>query len=225
MEGFAIPLLLSLKLAVFTTAILFLISIPLCFVMILKKFRGKSLIKSVFMLPLVLPPSVLGYYLLLAFRPNGMVGNLWNAVFDERLAFSFQGILIASLIFSCPFMINPLITALESLPQNMMEASYSLGKSKWKTFIKVLVPNITPTVISASVLTFAHTIGEFGVILMIGGNIPGETKVASIAVYHELEAMNYEMAGQYALILLGFSFLVIFIVQVIQKRNLHPRIC
>ncbi len=225
MDGFGEPLLLSLRLAFFTTVILLLISFPIGYGMVMKSFRGKSLIKSIFTLPLVLPPSVLGYYLLIAFRPNSLLGSFWNTVFDSRLAFSFEGILIASVIFCFPFMVSPVIASLENLPENLTQASYSLGKSKWHTFTRVLMPNIKPTIISSTVLTFAHTIGEFGVILMIGGNIPGETKVASIAVYHELEAMNYDRAGSYALILLAFSFVVIFAVQLIQKQSSRPVIC
>ena len=225
MDGFGEPLLLSLKLAVLTTTILFLLALPIGFLLVMKKFSGKSFIKSLITLPLVLPPSVLGYYLLIAFRPTSWLGSFWNFVFDSRLAFSFQGILIASIIFSFPFMVNPVVAALETLPQNLTDASYSLGKSKWITFTKVLMPNISPTILSALVLTFAHTIGEFGVILMIGGNIPGETKVASMAVFHELEAMKYERASQYALILLIFSFLVILAVQLIQRKTSRTVLC
>lgn len=208
-----------------TTLILFCLAIPIVYGLSMKKFFGQSIIKVFVALPLILPPSVLGFYLLLAFQPRGTVGTLWNYLFDSRLAFSFEGILIGSIVFSLPFMVNPILSAVENLPHHLTEASYSLGKSKWKTFQKVLLPNVRPSIISSVILTFAHTIGEFGVILMIGGNIPGETRVASIAIFHELESMNYEMANQYATVLLSFSFVVLFLVQYIQKKPTRPIVC
>lgn len=225
MEDFLIPLWLSSRLALTTTLLLFALAIPVVYGLSMKRFIGKSILKALIALPLILPPSVLGFYLLLAFRPNSILGKFWNSVFDTRLAFSFEGILIASIIFSFPFMVNPVLSAIENLPQNLSEASYSLGKTKWQTFFHVLLPNVRPSIISAAILTFAHTIGEFGVILMIGGNIPGETRVASIAIFHELESMNYEMANQYATVLLGFSFIVLLLVQLIQKNPTRPILC
>ncbi|MFY0627237.1 MAG: molybdate ABC transporter permease subunit [Reichenbachiella sp.] len=225
MEGFWLPLWLSIKLATLTTLFLFLIAIPLVFLLKMYRFRGKSIIQTFIALPLVLPPSVLGYYLLIAFRPDGSTGKIWSFLFNARLAFSFEGLLIASIIFSFPFMINPIVSSLENLPKSLSEASFNLGKSKWQTFTKILLPNIKPSIISASILSFAHTIGEFGVILMIGGNIPGETRVASIALYHELEAMNYELANRYAIILLGFSFLVLLSVQLLRKKPTQEILC
>ncbi|MEO9967887.1 MAG: molybdate ABC transporter permease subunit [Reichenbachiella sp.] len=225
MEEFWTPLWLSSKLASITTLLLFGLAIPIVYGLSMKVFLGKSILKAIIALPLILPPSVLGFYLLLAFQPNSTLGIFWSTLFDTRLAFSFEGILIASVIFSFPFMVNPILSAIENLPTSLSEASYSLGKTKWQTFVKVLLPNIRPSIISAAILTFAHTIGEFGVILMIGGNIPGETRVASIAIFHELESMNYEMANQYAAVLLGFSFFVLLLVQLIQKNPTRPIIC
>ncbi|SMD38064.1 molybdate transport system permease protein [Reichenbachiella faecimaris] len=225
MEDFLTPLWLSSKLALITTFSLFFLAVPVVYGLSMNRFFGQKFLKVIIALPLILPPSVLGFYLLLAFQPNSMLGTVWNALFDTRLAFSFQGILIASIIFSLPFMVNPILSAIENLPHNLTEASYSLGKTKWQTFYKVLLPNVRPSITSAAILTFAHTIGEFGVILMIGGNIPGETRVASIAIFHELERMNYEMANQYAAVLLGFSFIVLFLVQYIQKNPTRPIIC
>lgn len=219
------PLWLSAKLALITTGLLFIIAIPVIYVLSMIQFRGKAIIKALVALPLILPPSVLGFYLLLAFQPNSGFGSFWTTLFDSRLAFSFQGILIASIIFSFPFMINPILSAIENLPTNLKMASYSLGKSKWQTFIKVLLPNAKPSIFSAAILTFAHTIGEFGVILMIGGNIPGETRVASIAIFHELESMQYELANQYAMILLGFSFVILLLVQLVQKNPTQSIVC
>ena len=205
MQGFWEPFFLSIELASYTSVILFTIAIPLCYLLTMYSFHGQSLIRAIITIPLILPPSVLGYYLLVAFRPNSWLGQTWQSLFDSRLAFSFQGILIGSMIFSFPFMVNPILAAIDNLPRNLQHAAFSLGKSKWTTFVKVLLPNTKSAIITATILTFAHTIGEFGVILMIGGNIPKETRVASMAIYHELESMNYEMANQYALILLGFS--------------------
>ncbi len=225
MEGFWLPFWLSIKLAFLTTLLLFMIAIPLVFALKMYRFPGKPILKSLIALPLVLPPSVLGYYLLIAFRPDGFTGVIWSTLFDGQLAFSFSGLLIASIIFSFPFMMNPISSAMENLPSNLLEASINLGKSKWQTFIKILLPNIKPSAISAIILTFAHTIGEFGVILMIGGNIPGETRVASIALYHELEAMNYDNANNYALILLLFSFCILVSAQLIEKKSTEQVIC
>ncbi len=139
-------------------------------------------------------------------------------LFDIQLAFSFEGILLGSIVFSLPFMVNPIVSALESLPSSLKEASYTLGKSGFTTYTKVLLPNIKQAIITAIIMTFAHTIGEFGVILMIGGNIPGETRVASLAIYHELEALNYDVADSYSLILLIFSLSVLLIVYFFQKK-------
>lgn len=224
-ESFWLPLWLSAKLALFTTGLLFAVGLPLTYGLSAFNFKLKPIVKSLITLPIILPPSVMGFYLLVAFNPQSIVGQFWETIFDVRLAFSFTGILIASVIFSLPFMINPILSAIENLPTNMTEASFSLGKSKWETFKHVWLPNVKPSIISASILTFAHTIGEFGVILMIGGNIPGETRVASIAIFHELEAMNYDNANLYALILLLFSFLILVAVQMIQKQPTKPIIC
>lgn len=213
------PLLLSLKLALVTTFLLFLIAIPLVYLVYFYSFRSKAFLKSIISLPLVLPPTVLGYYLLLLLRPDGWLGRLSESIFDTRLVFSFPGLVIGSLIFSLPFMVNPILSALENLPYSYREASYTLGKSRWNTLRHVLLPNIRSSVIVALVMTFAHTIGEFGVILMIGGNIPGETRVASIAIYNEVEMLNFENADLYAGILLVFSFIVLLSVYLYQNRR------
>ncbi|MCV9386410.1 molybdate ABC transporter permease subunit [Reichenbachiella ulvae] len=225
MDAFWSPLLLSGKLALYTTGILLLVSAPILFALSMYHFWGKPLVKSLVALPLILPPSVLGFYFLLAFRPDSLIGRIWESVFDSRLAFSFQGILIASVVFSFPFMVNPILSAIENLPVSMTQAAYTLGQSRWDTFRRVLLPNVRPSIVSACLLSFAHTIGEFGVILMIGGNIPDETRVASIAIFHELEMMNYDSANQYALILLGFSFTILVVLQLLQKSPTRPILC
>ncbi len=218
MSTFWQPFILSLQLALLTTICLAVVGFGLVFLITNYPFRLKNLVKSLVTLPLVLPPSVLGYYLLTSFQQDTFLGKWFSALFDIQLAFSFEGILLGSIVFSLPFMVNPVVSALENLPDSLKEASYTLGKSGFTTYIKVLLPNIKPAILTAVIMTFAHTIGEFGVILMIGGNIPGETRVASLAIYHELEALNYDIADSYSLILLIFSLNVLLLVYFFQKK-------
>lgn len=212
------PLWLTLKLAIVTSAILFFIGIPLAHWLAYRKNNVKTIIEAIVSMPLVLPPSVIGFYMLLAFSPSMPFGRFLEQHFDIRLVFSFPGLVIASVIYSLPFMVHPLQAGFASLSPALREASFSLGKSKWQTLIKVLLPNIRASLLTAIVLTFAHTIGEFGVVLMIGGNIPGQTKVASIAIYDEVEAMNYASANTYALILFAATFLILLSVYFINHR-------
>jgi molybdate transport system permease protein len=214
------PLLLTLKLAAITTAILFVICLPLAWWLADTRFRGKPVVEALVSMPLVLPPSVLGFYLLVAFSPNSGLGGFLNDTFGLQLVFSFEGLVVASLIYSLPFMVHPLQSGFRSVPTSSREAAATLGKSRWQTLRHVLLPNMRGSILSGLVLCFAHTIGEFGVVLMIGGNLPGETRVASIAVYDELE-MNFDAANRYALILLGFSFLVLLIVYTLNRRALR----
>ncbi len=204
------PIFLTLKLAFLTTLILFFISIPISRWLSHKKNIFKTIAEVVVSLPLVLPPTVIGFYLLLAFSPAGAFGKWLEDYFDIRLAFSFGGLLIGSVIYSLPFMVHPVLSGLSSLPPSLEEASYSLGKTKMQTLFRVLLPNIKPSLLTGIVLTFAHTIGEFGVVLMVGGNIPGKTNLASIAVYDEVEALNYHNANVYAAILVGISVIILF---------------
>lgn len=203
------PFWLTLKLALCTTVILLVISIPLANWLTQKKSFFKTIVQVVAGMPLVLPPSVIGFYLLLAFSPSQAFGSFLETHFNLRLVFSFTGLVIGSVIYSLPFMVYPIQSGLAALPLSLKEASFSLGKSKWQTLTKVLLPNIKPALLSGIVLTLAHTIGEFGVVLMIGGNIPGKTKVASIAIYDEVESLNYHNANIYALILFVFSFVIL----------------
>ena len=212
------PLWLTLKLAFVTTFILLIVSIPLAWWLAYKKNNFKTVIEAVVSMPLVLPPSVIGFYLLLAFSPSHAFGKLLQDYFDIRLAFSFPGLVIASVIYSLPFMVHPVHSGFTSLSPNLREASYSLGKTKWQTLFHVLLPNIKSSLLSGIVLTFAHTIGEFGVVLMIGGNIPGQTKVASIAIYDEVETMNYDSANIYALILFITAFIVLLTLYLVNRR-------
>lgn len=211
---------ISVKLASLTTIILFIIGIPVAYFLTYSSFRLKIVLQALISMPLVLPPSVLGFYLLLAFSPNNGPGHFLNHFFDIRLAFSFAGILIGSVIFNMPFMINSVQSGFSNLPVSLKDASYTLGKSRLTTILRVLLPNIKPALITGIFLTFAHTIGEFGVILMIGGNIPGKTRVASIAVYDEVQALNFDTANKYSVFLLLFSFVVLLVVYGINRDYL-----
>ena len=174
-------------------------------------------------MPLVLPPSVIGFYLLLAFSPSYWFGAWIESLFGLRLVFSFPGLVIASVLYSLPFMVYPIRAGLQSLPASLREASYTLGKNEWETFFKVLLPNCKPAILTAFVITFAHTVGEFGVVLMIGGNIPGVTKVASVAIYNEVEALNYGAANDYAMVLFAITFVILLLVYSINNRLLRVR--
>ncbi|MBC7451446.1 MAG: molybdate ABC transporter permease subunit [Cytophagales bacterium] len=212
------PILLSFKLACITTIILAAIGIPVAYWLSNSKSIPKTLIESVISLPLVLPPSVLGFYLLLAFSPNSTIGRFMESWFDVRLAFSFSGLIIASVVYSLPFMIHPVQAGFQNIPSSLKEASYTLGVSPFRTFLHVMLPNIKPALLTGIVLTFAHTIGEFGIVLMIGGSIPGVTKVASIAIYDEVESMNYAAADFYAIVLVALSMLFLIVLFWVNKK-------
>lgn len=217
------PLYLTFKLAALTTLLLFGLALPLAYWLAYSRFRGKVLVEAVIGMPLVLPPSVLGFYLLLAFSPNHFFGGWIEQTFGMRLVFSFPGLVVASVIYSLPFMVYPVQAGLQALPASLREASYTLGKSTWTTFFKVLLPNAKSAILTAIVLTFAHTIGEFGVVLMIGGNIPGVTRVASVAIYNEVEALNYAAANQYALVLFVVTFAILLLVYSVNNRVFRVR--
>jgi len=215
------PLILTLKLASVTTFILLLIGIPLAYWLAYSKFRFKFIIEALVSMPLVLPPSVLGFYLLISFSPQNFIGKFLNKYLGLQLVFSFEGLVLASVIFSLPFMVHPIISGFNSIPKNLTEAAQTLGKSQFTILKKILIPNIKPSLLSGIVLSFAHTIGEFGVVLMIGGNISGQTRVASIAIYDEVEALNYNTANMYALILFVISFSILIIVSYFNKKQLR----
>jgi molybdate transport system permease protein len=215
------PLILTFKLALITTLTLFLIAIPLGYWLAYTKKKIKPVIETLVSMPLVLPPTVLGFYLLIAFSPANGFGGWLNETFGLKLVFSFEGLVIASLIYSLPFMVHPIQSGFSNLPVALREASYLLGKSKWVTIWKVLLPNMKPALLTGTVLAFAHTIGEFGVVLMIGGNIPGETKVASITIYDEVEALNYDAANTYSLILFALTFFILLTVYLVNGGHLR----
>jgi molybdate transport system permease protein len=209
------PIILSLELAIVTTVLLFILSLPLSWWLSRRRNALSIVIESMVSLPLVLPPTVIGFYLLLAFSPSRNFGKWIHEFLGLDLIFSFEGLVLASIIYSLPFMVHPLVSGLNNLPRNLREASLSLGQSEIQTFFRVLLPNIKPSLLTGIVLSFAHTIGEFGIVLMIGGSIPGKTKVASIAVYEEVEALNFSDAHFYSLILLMGCFIILNIVYAI----------
>ena len=213
------PLWLSLRLALITTTILLLLAIPLAYWLAYSRQRWKIAAEAIISLPMVLPPTVLGFYLLLAFSPSQGFGRWLDHHFNIRLAFTFPGLVIASLFYSLPFTVNPIVAGFRTLPADLRNASRTLGKSDWSTLVRILLPNIRASLITGAVLSFAHTIGEFGVVMMIGGGIPGQTRVASVALYDEVQSMNNGVANRYALVLLAFSFVILLLVYAINQQT------
>lgn len=213
------PFLLSFKLAAITTFILFVLSLPLAWYLSQTSSRAKPFLEALTALPIVLPPSVLGFYILVALSQNSPLGVFFEDVFGVRLVFNFTGLVVASCFYSLPFMVQPLQGGFESLNKNILEASYIAGKSKLETIFRVALPNIKPALMTAIIVTFAHTVGEFGVVLMVGGSIPGETKVASVAIYEMVEIMDYSSAHIYSAIMVIISFLVLLSVYIFNGRQ------
>jgi molybdate transport system permease protein len=212
------PLWLTLQLAAVTTAILLILGTPLAWWLAYTRWRGRALVEAVTALPLVLPPTVLGFYLLLLMSPRSGLGAFWLQVTDTTLAFSFSGLVLASVLYSLPFTVQPLQAAFESVGREPLEAAAMLRASPLDTFLTVASPLAARGYLTAIVLTFAHTIGEFGVVLMVGGNIPGRTKVISIAVYEHVETLRYADAHLLSAGLMGFSFLTLLIVYTVNRR-------
>jgi len=204
-----LPLLISLKTAAATTAILFAAAFPIACLMAFKPVKGRSIIEAFFNMPTVIPPTVLGFYLLVLFSPAAPVGAFLENVFGLRLVFSFAGIVTACCVFCFPFMYQPLRSGLSSVDSSLIEASYTLGRGRLHTLRRVIIPNCRSILITAPILTFAHTLGAFGIVLMVGGNIPGQTRSASIAIYEEVEMMNYSAANLYSLILIGICMAIL----------------
>ncbi|MDX1328225.1 MAG: molybdate ABC transporter permease subunit [Arenibacter sp.] len=209
------PLVLTFKLAFVTTIILLVIAIPIANWLSSTHSKMKPVVETLVSMPLVLPPTVLGFYMLVAFSPANFFGNWLNEWLGIRLIFSFEGLVVASVIYSLPFMVQPLQAGLSSISPTLKEAAYTMGKSKRTTLFRILLPNIKSSILTGIVLTFAHTVGEFGVVLMIGGNMPGKTKVASIAIYDEVEALNYAAANNYSMILFAITFAILLLVYLI----------
>ena len=213
------PFALSFKLAAITTLILFILSMPLAWWLSQTHSKSKPVIEAITALPIVLPPSVLGFYILIALSQNSPLGAFFDEYFGVKLVFNFAGLVIASSFYSLPFMVQPLQSGFESINKNMLEASYISGKGKLETIIKVALPNMKPALITAIIVTFAHTVGEFGVVLMVGGSIPDETKVASVAIYEMVEIMDYSSAHIYSGMMVIMSFLVLLSVYIFNHKN------
>jgi molybdate transport system permease protein len=213
------PFLLSFKLAAITTSILFLVTLPLSWYLSQTDSKIKPVLEAITALPIVLPPSVLGFYILVALSQNSPLGAFFQETFGISLVFNFTGLVVASCFYSMPFMVQPLQGGFESLNKNMLEASYMSGKSQFETLLRVALPNIKPALLTALVVTFAHTVGEFGVVLMVGGSIPGETKVASVAIYEFVEIMDYSSAHIYSALMVGISFVVLLSVYLFNHKQ------
>ena len=209
---------LTIRLCFFTTVILLIIATPLAWWLSSGRSRWRVAVQAIVALPLVLPPTVLGFYLLMALGPRGFIGGSLESVGLTHLAFSFEGILIASVLYSMPFAVQPLLESFNSLGRRPIEVSASLGANAIDRFFSVILPLCKGGFIVAATLSFAHTVGEFGVILMLGGSIPGETKVLSVLIYDYTESMNYQAAHQLSFLLLAFSFFVLFVVYSINRH-------
>ncbi|HUB61505.1 MAG TPA: molybdate ABC transporter permease subunit [Puia sp.] len=217
------PLWLSLRLAGTTALLLLVIAVPLAYWLAYGRGRWMIAVEAIVSLPMVLPPTVLGFYLLLAFSPSNAFGRFLDHYLDIRLVFTFPGLVVGSLIYSLPFMVNPIVSGFRGLSLHLREASRTLGKSDRTTLIHILLPNIRSSLITGAVLAFAHTLGEFGMVVMIGGGIPGQTRVASIAIYDEVQSINYSLANRYAIILLGLSFFILLLVYFVNHHFTNPK--
>jgi molybdate transport system permease protein len=211
-------LLLSIRLALCVSTILFLIGVPLAYWLAYSRWRGKFLVESMVALPLVLPPTVLGFYMLLAMGPRGPLGRFWQAAFGHGLAFTFAGLVLASVLYSLPFAVQPLVAAFEGVDRKLLDASAVLGAGALRTFWRVILPMSVPGVVTALVLSFAHTLGEFGVVLMVGGNLAGVTRTVSIDIYDHVQSLEYAAANRLAFVLLAFSFVVLSVVYGVNRR-------
>jgi molybdate transport system permease protein len=212
-------ILTSLQLACVTTAVLMVLGIPLAYWLAFNRKRWSFMVEAVVALPLILPPTVLGFYVLVALGPQSPVGRMYERVFGSTLPFTFKGLVIASTLYSLPFAVQPIVSAFGSVSRKLIEASWTLGVSRWGTFRRVIVPQSLAGLVTGTVLSFAHTIGEFGVVLMVGGNIEGETRTISIAIYDDVQALNQAQANTTSLILLIFSFVILATVYAVNRKN------
>jgi molybdate transport system permease protein len=209
---------LTLKLAILTATILVAIGLPLAYWLSFSRRRWKFLVESVVALPLVLPPTVLGFYILVAIGPHSPVGNFYAGLVGHPLPFTFEGLLFASVLYSLPFAVQPFATAFDQVDRRLIEASWTLGLSRAATFFKLIVPLSAAGVVTGFVLSFAHTLGEFGVVLMVGGNIEGVTRTVSIDIYDDVQALNYAGAAKTALFLLVVSYAVLLAVYAVNRK-------
>ena len=209
---------LTFKLACCVSGILLMIGLPIAYWVTYSRWRWKFIVEAVVALPIVLPPTVLGFYVLMAIGTHGWVGKIWQLWFDRRLAFTFQGLVIASVLYSLPFAVQPFAAAFSGVDRKLIEASWTLGASKLRTFLRVILPLSLTGILTGIVLSFAHTLGEFGVVLMVGGNIEGITRTVSIDIYDNVQSFNNVAAGETALLLLVFSFIVLSVVYGLNRR-------
>ncbi len=212
-------LFLTLKLDLAVCVLLILISMPLAFWLAFSKWRWKFLLEAIVALPLVLPPTVLGFYLLLAMSPRSPLGRLYGWAWGRGLPFTFEGLVLASIIYSLPFMVQPISAAFSSVDPKLLSASAVLGASRVRTFLRVILPLSVTGILTGVVLTFAHTLGEFGVVLMVGGNIPGVTRTVSIAVYDNVQALDYARAGNTSLLLVIASLAILSLVYGVNRSG------
>lgn len=210
---------LTLQLAFCTTAILFVLGLPLAYWLATTTWRGRSIIEAIVALPLVLPPTVLGFYILMATGPKSLFGKVYEQTTGSLLPFSFPGILLGSVLYNLPFAVRPFVAAFERIDRRLIEASWCLGCSRWETFWRITLPLCWPGIATGLVLTFAHSVGEFGVVLMVGGNIPGVTRTLAIAIYDDVQALDYAAAGRTSLLLVVFSLVVLTTTQILSRRS------
>ena len=213
------PLFLSLKLAAVSTFLLIILAAPLAYALALTRFAGKAFLEALINLPMALPPTVLGFYLLVIMGPKGFLGRFWETITGSPLVFTFQGIIMALLIYCLPFAIQPMKAAFEKIDRSMLESAYVLGLSPLATFLRVIIPNSVSGLAAAAILVFIHSIGAFGVLLMVGGSIPGETKVVSIAIYEAVESLAYREAGLMCLVLIPISYSFLLLLNLITRRS------
>lgn len=211
---------LTLKLAACTTAVLVVIGLPLAYWLATSTRRWRFAVDAAVALPLLLPPTVLGYYLLVGMGPNSMLGQWYESLAGRSLPFSFLGILIGSVIYNLPFAVRPFTAAFASVDRRLIEASWCLGVSRAATFRRITIPLCWPGILTGMVLAFAHTVGEFGVVLMVGGNIPGVTRTISVAIYDDVQALNYASAAQSAAVLLVFAFAALSLTYALSRRTM-----
>src|SRR5215510_14198878 len=212
-------LITTLELATTTAVILAILSLPLAYWVAFSKWRWKFAVDDLVALPLVLPPTVLGFYVLVALGPRSPLGRAYEAITGSTIVFSFQGLLVASVLYSLPFAVQPFTAAFASVDRSLIETAWCLGASRARTFARIVIPLARPGIIAGIVLSFAHTIGEFGVVLMVGGNLPGTTRTVSISIYDDVQAFDYARAGRTALLLLVFSFTVLAMTYRLQRRS------
>jgi molybdate transport system permease protein len=212
-------LALTLRLAVVVSLILLLISLPLAYWLAFSRWKGKFLAEAIVSLPIVLPPTVLGFYVLVAIGPLSPIGRWYQSLTGHGLAFTFFGLVIGSVIYSLPFSVQPMTAAFASVDRTLLDASAILGASRWRTFWRIILPLSLPGVLTGFVLSFAHTLGEFGVVLMIGGNIPGATQTVSILIYDQVQSLNYAVANETAALLLAICLVLLTGLYALRRRN------